>query len=85
MDINKIQGCSIPKFHEESHIPDDIERCGPPYGSCTGVTEDHHVLTKQETSCTKKWIKTWWIDCWKNSWNCFINYSMNKTDDESNY
>ena len=47
------QGFFIPKFHEQRHIPDDIERHGPPCGSHTGVTEHQHIDTKKETKCTQ--------------------------------
>jgi hypothetical protein len=37
------QGWNICKFHEQLHVPDDIDRNGPPRGSHTGPTEHHHI------------------------------------------
>ena len=45
-------GFFIPKFHEQRHVPDDIERHVPSCGSHTCVTEHQHTDTKKETKCT---------------------------------
>jgi hypothetical protein len=37
------QGWELAKFHEQLHVPDDIERNGPPKGSHAGPTENHHI------------------------------------------
>jgi len=39
----KGQGWCIPKYHEQLHIPDDIERNGAPHNTFTGPTEHHHI------------------------------------------
>ena len=39
----KGQGWCIPKYHEQLHIPDDIERNGAPHNTNTGPTEHHHI------------------------------------------
>jgi len=36
-------GWSIPKFHEQLHIPDDIDHHGAPSNTHTGPTEHHHI------------------------------------------
>ena len=46
-------GFFIPKFHEQRHVPDDINRHGPPCGSHTGVTEHQHIHTKKATQHTQ--------------------------------
>jgi len=38
------QGWSIPKFHEQLHVPDEIERNGAPENFHTGRTESHHII-----------------------------------------
>jgi hypothetical protein len=48
------QGWNLPKVHEQLHIPDDIERSGPPSVSFSGVVERQHVTAKQHCGRTRK-------------------------------
>ena len=48
------QGWCLPKMHEQLHVPDDIERNGPPATTFTGVTEHHHVSVKRHCERTQK-------------------------------
>ena len=50
----KGQGWAIAKVHEQRHVPDDIERHGPPSGSHTGVTEHQHIALKKDTMRTQR-------------------------------
>src|SRR6056300_1417837 len=38
----------IAKMHEQRHVPDDIERHGPPMSSFTRPTEHQHVAIKRD-------------------------------------
>ena len=48
------QGWNIPKFHEQIHVPDDIERNGPPSVTFTGVVEKQHINSKKHCERTTK-------------------------------
>ena len=50
----KGQGWNISKLHEQLHVPDDIERNGPPSVTFSGVVERQHVTTKQHCGRTRK-------------------------------
>ncbi len=50
----KGQGWKISKLHEQLHVPDDIERNGPPSVTFSGVVERQHVTTKQHCGRTRK-------------------------------
>ena len=43
MDRKKGQGWALCKFHEQLHVPDDIDRNGPPIGTHTGPVENNHL------------------------------------------
>ena len=40
---SKGQQWNLPKFHEQIHVPDDIERHGSPKGTHSGPTEQNHI------------------------------------------
>ena len=49
------QGWSLAKFHEQLHVPDDIERNGPPRGYHSGPIENNHIhLLKKNYNNTQK-------------------------------
>ena len=51
---DKGQGWKLSKLHEQLHVPDDIERHGPPSVTFSGVVERQHVTTKQHCGRTRK-------------------------------
>ena len=46
------QQWDLPKFHEQLHVPDDINRNGAPKGSHTGPTEHNHIVHIKNPSKT---------------------------------
>ena len=50
----KGQGWNVSKLHEQLHVPDDIERNGPPSVTFSGVVERQHVTAKQHCGRTRK-------------------------------
>jgi len=51
---SKGQGWDKPKFHEQLHIPDDIERNGSPNSTSTQLTEHNHIeVIKNPAKCTQ--------------------------------
>jgi len=53
---SKGNGWSISKFHEQLHIPDDIDHNGDPSSTHTGPTEHHHIsFIKNLAKWTQKW------------------------------
>ena len=45
-------GWNKPKFHEQLHVPDDIERNGAPSNTHTGPTEHNHIFQVKRPSRT---------------------------------
>lgn len=52
------QGWNIPKFHEQLHVSDDIQRNGPPSVTYSGVVEHQHVTAKKHATRTRKHLAT---------------------------
>ena len=50
----KGQGWNTAKFHEQLHIPRDIERNGNPHNSYAGPLEHNHLDTKGASERTQK-------------------------------
>ena len=49
------QGWELAKVHEQLHVPDDIERNGPPKGTHSGPTEHNHIChIKRQAKRTQK-------------------------------
>ena len=49
------QNWDLPKFHEQLHVPDDINRNGAPHGTHSGPTEHNHIIhVKKPAKTTQK-------------------------------
>src|SRR6056300_790498 len=48
------QQWALAKMHEQKHVPDDIERHGPPMSSFSGPTEHQHIAIKRDAERTSK-------------------------------
>ena len=48
------QQWALAKMHEQKHVPDDIERHGPPMSSFSGPTEHQHISIKRDAERTSK-------------------------------
>jgi hypothetical protein len=61
MNREKGQGWSVCKFHEQLHVPDDIDRNGPPAGTHSGPTEHNHIEKVKKTTKQAKKTNLIWI------------------------